>query len=180
MRACEFRGRLLCVGLWRRPSGFGAAEADVGDVSQDPALAKRAGDSDAVVPVEHVILATASVQVHRIHSATGPDAGGNPLKARPRNLAGGPEMTVEALGGLDRPDDLPDRHRRLSAHPAAACALKLQTGHAGPGPAGDGRHLTQHGQAVAAGRTAVQLPGQLGPAGLPPGAVEIIPGVLVS
>jgi hypothetical protein len=58
----------------------------VSDVRQDPALAERAGDSDAVAPVEHVVLAAASVQVHRIHSAAGQDVGGYPLKARSRHL----------------------------------------------------------------------------------------------
>src|SRR5262245_4175108 len=161
------------------PAHPGVVEAYVGDVSHDPAVAKGAGHRDAVAPVKHVILAAASVQVHRVHSAAGPDAGGNPLKARSRRLGGGPEMTVEVPGGLDRADDLPDRHHRLSVHPEAACARKLPTVHAWPGRAGDGRHLTQHRQAVAAGWTAVQPPGQLGPARVPPGAVEIIPGVLV-
>ena len=58
-------------------------QADIGDVRQDPALAERPGDSDAVAPVEHVVLAAAPVQVHRVHSAAGPDVGGYPLKPRP-------------------------------------------------------------------------------------------------
>jgi hypothetical protein len=61
-------------------------QADVGDVRQDPALAARAGDSDPMAPVEHVVLAAASVQVHRVHSAAGQDIGGYPLKARSRHL----------------------------------------------------------------------------------------------
>ena len=47
---------------------------------------ERAGDSDAVVPVEHVILAGAAVEVYRVHSAAGPDADIYPLKARSRHL----------------------------------------------------------------------------------------------
>ena len=58
-------------------------QADVGDGRQDPALADRAGDSDAVTPVEHVVPAAAPVQVHRIHSAAGPDLGGYALKPGP-------------------------------------------------------------------------------------------------
>jgi len=61
-------------------------QANLGDVCQDPALAERAGDRDAVMPVEDVILAVASVEVHRVHSAAGPDIGGYPLKARSRQL----------------------------------------------------------------------------------------------
>ena len=61
-------------------------QADIGDVRQDLAFAEGAGDSDAVVPVKHVVLATASIEVHGVHSAAGQYAGGYPLKARSRHL----------------------------------------------------------------------------------------------
>jgi hypothetical protein len=89
-------------------------------------------------------------------------------------------MTVEEPGGLDRSDDVVDRHQRLGSQPEVACALILQPPHARPWRARQGRHLTQHWQAVPAGWMAVQPPGQLGPARPPPGAVKIIPGVLVN
>src|SRR6266516_2861999 len=89
-------------------------------------------------------------------------------------------MTVEGPRGLDRSDDLLDRDHRLSARSGAAGALILQPPYTRRCRASDDRHLTQHWQAVAAGWTAVQPSGQFGEVRLPPGAVEIIPGVLVS
>src|SRR2546430_13227876 len=89
-------------------------------------------------------------------------------------------MPVEGHRGLDRSDDPLDRHHRLNARSGASCALMLEPPYTRRCRAGDDRHLTQHWQAVAAGWTAVQPSGQFGEVRLPPGAVEIIPGVLVS
>ena len=89
-------------------------------------------------------------------------------------------MTVETTGGLDRSDDLVDRYQRLGSWPEVAYALILQPPLAWPWLARQGRHLTQHWQAVTAGWMAVQPADQLGQARPPPGAVKIIPGVLMS
>jgi hypothetical protein len=87
---------------------------DTGDVRQDPTLPKRAGDSDAVMPIQHVVLVAALVKVDRVHAATAIDVGGDPPETRPRQLRCGPEMTVEAPGGLDRSDDVIGRHSHVS------------------------------------------------------------------
>ena len=168
-RSRQLRGR------WgqRRHRVAQAVQADIGDVRRDPALAERAGDSDAVMPIEDVVPAAAPVQVHRIHSAAGPDVGGYPLKPRSGHFRGGPETTVEAPGpdGLDRSNDLADRHHRLCARPGAA--YRSYSSRRTPGPAASsGPHFTQHWQAVAAGWTAAQPPGQLGQARPPPGTVK--------
>jgi hypothetical protein len=39
-----------------------------------------------VAPVEHVILAAAAVEVHRVHPAAGPGLAVDPLEARSRQL----------------------------------------------------------------------------------------------
>ena len=182
MRSPGSRTRPKYRSEWGSRHVVADASADIGDVRRDPALAERAGDSDAVMPVKHVVPAATPVQVHRVHSAAGPDVDGYPLKPRSGQFRGGPETTVEApgLGGLDRSNDLVDRHHRLCARPEAAYALILQPPHARPCRVRDGPHFTQHWQAVAAGRTAAQPPGQPGQARPPPGTVKIIPGVLES
>src|SRR6266851_1521966 len=63
----------------RRPGGRGLASAasgrvglvqtDLGNVRPDRALAERTGYGDAVLPVEHVITATALVELDRLHPA---------------------------------------------------------------------------------------------------------------
>src|SRR4029077_6512354 len=118
----------------RRP-----ARADLADDRPDPALPERAGDGDPVVPIFHVVVAAAVVELDGIHAATVPDVGVYPHETFPRQLRGGPELAVEAHDRLDRPHDPVDRHHLLA------------------GAAGD-RHLAEHRQAVAGG-----------PAGQPPG-----------
>ena len=66
------------------------------------------------MPIQHVVLVTALVEVDRVHAATAIDVGGYPLETRSRQLRCGPEMTVEAPGGLDRSDDLIDRHGHVA------------------------------------------------------------------
>ena len=102
---------------------------DLGDGRPDRAFAERAGDGDAMVPVEHVVPVAAVVEVDWVHAATTSDVGGYPLKARSRQLRGGPEMAVKAQRRLDRSDDVIDRHGCLAGQSMAACA-------------GDDRHLT--------------------------------------
>jgi len=103
---------------------------------------ETAGDGDPVVPIFHVVVAAAVVELDGIHATTVPDVGVYPHETFPRQLRGGPEMAVEAHDRLDRPHDPVDRHHLLA------------------GAAGD-RHLAEHRQAVA-GRPAGQPPGQPG------------------
>jgi hypothetical protein len=152
--------------------------ADLGDGRPDRALAERAGDRDAVVPVEHVVVAAAPVQLDRVHATAAADVGGYPLKTFPRQLRGGAEMAVEAHDRLDRPDDAADRHRLLAGPPGAARVPgRPGVSRARAGRAGDDRHLTEHRQAVRAEHLAAQPLGQLGPPRLPQGAVKIVPGI---
>jgi hypothetical protein len=69
------------------------------------------------------------VEVDWVHGATTSDVGGYPLKARSRQLRGGPEMAVKAERRLHRSDDAIDWHGCLAGRSMAACA-------------GDDRHLT--------------------------------------
>jgi len=123
-RCCLVSAACLCASgrAW-------LVHADLGDGRPDPSLAERAGDGDAMVPVEHVVPAAAVVEVDWVHAATTSDVGGYPLKARSRQLRGGPEMAVKAQRRLDRSDDVIDRHGCLAGQSMAACA-------------GDDRHLT--------------------------------------
>jgi hypothetical protein len=66
------------------------------------------------MPIQHVVLVTALVEVDRVHTATAMDVGGYSLETRSRQRRCGPEMTVEAPGGLDRSDDVIDQHSRVA------------------------------------------------------------------
>jgi hypothetical protein len=143
-------------------------------------VAQRTGHGDAVVPVEHVVGAAALVQLDRVHPAAGSDLGGDSLKPRPHMIRSRPEPAVKTLRRLHRADNLTDRHHRLTSSSEAADRFILQPPPAWPARAADARHLTQHCQAAAAGWTAEQPTGHLGPVRPPPSAVKIIAGVLLN
>ena len=124
-RVCDSAVRRLTRVAARRMAGQG--RADLGHGRPDLALAERAGDGDAVVPVHHVVVAVAVVELDGVHAAAAPDVSVYPLKTLPRQLRGGPETTVEAHDRLDRPHDAVDRHRLLAG-------------------AADHRHLAEHRQ----------------------------------
>jgi len=65
------------------------------------------------MPIQHVVLVAALVKVDRVHAATAIELGGDPLETRPWQLRCGPEMTVEAPGGLNRSDDVIDWHSHV-------------------------------------------------------------------
>jgi len=122
-RCCPASAACLCASgrAW-------LVHADLGDGRPDPALAERAGDGDAMVPVERVVPVAAVVEIDWVHAATTSEVGGYPLKARSRQLRGGPEMAVKAERRLDRSDDVINWHGCLAGQSMAACA-------------GDDRHL---------------------------------------
>jgi len=143
-------------------------------------LAKRTGHGDAVVPVEYVIGAAALVELDGVHPVARSDLGGDSLKPRPHVIGSRPESSVKTLRRLHRADDLVYRHHRFTSWSEAADPWILQPPPAWPARAEGARHLTQHCQAVAAGWTAKQPTGHLGPVRPPPGAVKIIAGVLLN
>jgi hypothetical protein len=65
------------------------------------------------MPILHVVLVTALVEVDRVHAATAIDVGGYSLETRSRQPRCGPEMTVEAPGRLHRSDDVVDWHSHV-------------------------------------------------------------------
>ena len=155
-----------------------AVQPNLGDKRPDRALAKRTGHGDAVVPVEHVVGAAASVELDGVHPAAGSDLGCDSLKPRPRVIGSRPEPAVKAPRRVHRADNLADRHHRLTSWSEAADPFILQPP-AWSARAGGARYLAQHCQAVAAGWTAEQPAGHLGPVRPPPGTVKIIAGVLL-
>ena len=157
-----------------------AVQPNLGDKRPDRALAKRTGHGDAVVPVEHVVGAAASVELDGVHPAAGSDLGCDSLKPRPHVLGSRPEPAVKAPRRVHRADNLADRHHRLTSWSEAADPFILQPPPAWPARAGGARYLAQHCQAVAAGWTAEQPAGYLGPVRPPPSAVKIIAGVLLN
>jgi hypothetical protein len=70
------------------------------------------------MPIQHVVLVAALIEVDRVHAATLVDVGGYSLETRSQQLRCGPEMTVEAPGGLHRSDDVVDRHSHVPARRA--------------------------------------------------------------
>jgi hypothetical protein len=157
-----------------------AGQPDLGDQRPDRALAQRTGHGDSVVPVQHVVAAAASVELDRVHPAAGSDLGGDSLEPRPHVIGRRPEPAVKTPRRLHRAGNLADRNHRLTRRPEAAGPFILQPPPAWPAPSGAAGHLAQHGQAVAAGWTAEQPTGHLGPVRPPPSAVKIIAGVLLN
>ena len=156
-----------------------AGQPDLGDKRPHRALAKRTSHGDAVVPVEHVVGAAALVELDGVHAAAGSDLGSNSLKPRPHVIRSRPELAVKTPRRLHRADDLADGHHRLTRWPEAADPFILQPPPAWPFRAGAAGHLAQDCQTVAAGWTAKQPTGHLGPVSPLPSAVKIIAGVLL-
>ena len=153
-------------------------QPNLGDKRPDRALAKRTGHGDAVVPVEHVVGAAASVELDGVHPAAGSDLGCDSLKPRPHVLGSRPEPAVKAPRRVHRADNLADRHHRLTSWSEAADPFILQPPDWSARDRG-ARYLAQYCQAVAAGWTAEQPAGHLGPVRPPPSTVKIIAGVLL-
>src|SRR6516165_11296220 len=163
---------------WCRTGRGRVVQPNLGDKRPNRALAKRTSHGDAVVPVEHVVGAAASVELDGVHPAAGPDLGGDSLKPRPHVIGSRPELAVKAPRRLHRANDLADGHHCLISWPEAADPFILQPS-AWPARAGGAGYLAQHCQAVAAGWTAEQPAGHLGPGRPSPGAVKIIADVLL-
>jgi hypothetical protein len=154
-------------------------QPNLGDKRANRALAKRTSHGDAVAPVEHVVGAVASVELDGVHPAAGSDLDGDSLKPRPHVIGSRPELAVKVPRRLHRADNLADGHHRLTIWSEAADPFILQPP-ARAARAGGARYLAQHRQAVAAGWTAEQPTGHLGPGRPPPGAVKIVAGILLN
>ena len=175
---------------WKMPMWIGAAlvpdrqgravQPNLRDKRPNRALAKRTSHGDAVVPVQHVVGATALVELDGVHPAPGSDLDGDSLKPRPHMIRSRPEPAVKTPRRLHRADNLADRHHRLTSSSEAADPFILQPPPACPTRTRRARHLTQHCQAVAAGWTAEQPAGHLGAVRPPPSAIKIIAGVLLN
>jgi len=155
-----------------------AVQPNLGDKRANRALTKRTSHSDAVVPVEHVVGAAASVELDGVHPAAGSDPDSDSLKPRPHVIGSRPELAVKVPRRLHRADNLADGHHRLTSWSEAADPFILQPS-VWAARAGGARYLAQHRQAVAAGWTAEQPTGHLGPGRPPPSAVKIIADVLL-
>jgi hypothetical protein len=153
-------------------------QPNLGDQCANRALAKRTSHGYAVVPVEHVVGAAASVELDGVHPAAGLDLDGDSLKPRPHVIRSRPELAVKIRRRLHRAGNLADGHHHLTSWSQAADPFILQPP-AWAARAGGARYLAQHCQAVAAGRTAEQPTGHLGPGRPPPSAVKIIADVLL-
>ena len=88
-------------------------QPNFGDKRPNRALAKRTSHGDAVVPVEHVVGAAASVELDGVHPAAGSDLDGDSLKPRPHVIGSRPELAVKVPRRLHRADNLADGHHRL-------------------------------------------------------------------
>src|SRR5262249_33120249 len=132
-------------------------QPDLGDKRAHRALAKRTSHGDAVVPVEHVVGAAASVELDGVHPAAGSDLDGDSLKPRPHVIGSRPELAVKVPRRLHPAHKLADGPHRLTSESEAAAPLILQPP-ACPARAGGTRYLAQHCQAVAAGWMAEQQP----------------------
>ena len=88
-------------------------QPDLGDKRAHRALAKRTSHGDAVVPVEHIVGAAASVELDGVHPAAGSDLGGDSLKPLPHLIGSRPELVVKGPRRLHRADNLADGHHRL-------------------------------------------------------------------
>jgi len=153
-------------------------QPNLGDKRANRALTKRTSHGDAVVPVEHVVGAAASVELDGVHPAAGSDLDGDSLKPGPDVIGSRPELAVKVPRRFNRADNLADGHHRLSSWSEAADPFILQPS-VWAARAGGARYLAQHCQAVEAGWTAEQPTGHLGPGRPPPGAVKIIADVLL-
>src|SRR5260370_34673752 len=101
-------GRFGCEACLLAGGGAGITawpSFDLGDGRPDRALAERPRDGDAVVPIAYVVAVAALIQLDRLDAATASDVGSYSLKARTRQLRGGPEVAVKG----DRPPPRPDR-----------------------------------------------------------------------
>ena len=169
----------MCIRTLLVPDRRGrVVQPNLGDKRANRALAKRTSHGDAVVPIEHVVRAAASVELDGVHPAAGSDLGGDSLKPRPRVIGSRPELAVKVPRRLHRADNLADGHHCLTSWSEATDPFVLQPS-AWAARAGGARHLAQHCQAVAAGWTAEQPTGHLGPGRPPPSAVKIIADVLL-
>src|SRR5215510_1809756 len=72
-------------------------QPDLGDKRAHRALAKRTSHGDAVVPVEHIVGAAASVELDGVHPAAGSEVGRNWWS---KDLAGSTVPTIWLMGTI--------------------------------------------------------------------------------